>query len=421
MPPLTGHALELKQRITRAMPPVYGACNIFDGNCTDNPALSRLANQNISKILALFPPTATAVYRRQSKYLTHLFNDAVDPHQERCSTDAPTPDIGICNVVCEGFGHLMQGGPRRYSTDERLYTSDYTQRRYVDGSIIANNRDFDRQVAAELLVAAWTADIINGAGAPNQMTGIAQTLTNAMLLDGNCALLKPSVVDWVGLPMNDTVSIGKTRNGDPIAATAQIIDVLEARLAEIKKLISQTPALRGQRLQYGDIVLLMPAALMECLKNHFLCFKPCGVTTISTEYSAQKEIFYQSNFGGDAEITINGTAIPIFTDEGVTAGDMFLLVRRVGNIEIWQHEYKDYLQTASPEIVNGNTFENGKFVETLKHDNGSVCYNIILRVEPRLCLVAPQLQTWIQNVACTSTLPVLPPVDPEPLDCPPVV
>jgi hypothetical protein len=228
-----------------------------------------------------------------------------------------------------------------------------------------------------------------------------------------------------------TGGAGMTFNGNALAATFDIVDVLGAANRRINQRIGWSPVLRSQTLRIGQKVLLMPNDWIECLLNFYTCWSVCrdGSTVDSVNLdSLEARDFRRGLEGGifgDGEIMLGREIIPILGHDwelikGPKTADMYLLTLGVGTQRFW---FGDLLSAANAlaniNAIRSNMEVAGGYFSTDggrilgKQDFTNLCSKIKLWMTMRLFCRAPWAQLRIQNVQCESPFGVL---SPDPLE-----
>jgi len=236
-----------------------------------------------------------------------------------------------------------------------------------------------------------------------------------------CASMDSIVVNWNGNGMGGGAGI--TWNGNAIAATYNFVDVLRAVVRRIKQRIRLAPSLAAQTLRVGDMILLLPDFLAQCLLDHFTCWSVCDgsqyneVQLNSLEGRQFRETLNGGLFGY-GRIFIDGFEIPLIgydwemiTNAAGTQGDIYLLTGQVGNIQTLMGEYNNMnmVPASYPEASYFAT-DGGRLLGWIEEDE--TCVRQSHEMQPRIVSWAPFLNARFQNVLCN-----IPggPLSPDPL------
>lgn len=325
-----------------------------------------------------------------------LADACADPHSFEWDT---------CDFTLHDFARLRRMGPVRDLTKTDIqYT--WNQPRYrLDGSLIGNDREFDARLAMEVLLQDLRRMVIEGNSAtPGQFDGLEQLVKyNYTNSDGACCRMMDSIViDWndLGLAGGD----GATWNGIAITEDTELINVLIAVFRKIKRRIKMAPILASQKINVGDIALVLPEDFTTCILDAFTCWSVCGDDwSIMDNYEART--FRQGLMGGKfgaGRIFIDGFEIPLLPfDYGLINGgntfDMYFLTSQIGNVKVLYGEYNNLAIAAKTQPARFST-DGGKFLfwEDLTH----TCERRYLEMQPRMVMWAPWAQARIMDVSC---------------------
>jgi hypothetical protein len=228
-----------------------------------------------------------------------------------------------------------------------------------------------------------------------------------------CTAMDSIVVNWASHPMSYELTTG-----------FDLVDYLVDIVRRIKQRANWS---NMGGIAIGDMVLVMPTYLRDCLLDTFTCWNVCpsGIYNISFMNSLEGRTFRNTLNGGtygDGQIFIDGQPVPIITYDWQTmgqaapyfTGDIFVLTRRIGNLPVLWGQYIDMTQPAArfaEEAGYGHykALDGGKFLSWWKTDNECTQATVLMR--PNLYLSAPWAQARIQNVACARPLS---PLSPDP-------
>jgi hypothetical protein len=422
--------LSRRQRLTldtHASP--FGCCNYFDA-CTDEIMTLSFGGQ--LPLLDWMGFNVTEECYRSVEFITY-----VRPEQTLQGTDTAgylsdpcdTPngfEFGTRKLTVEDFGRYGRSGPVRDIVKPLRYCK--TRPRYrLDGSPVESEDEWDMLFATDTLLNDIRQDLVSGSAAVSgQFDGLQQWVATT-----HGGMLNSYVIDW-----NDNVmdgGAGITVNGTAIANTFNIIDVLISVIRRIRQRISWSKWLQNQvnQMQIGDMILVLPTFLKDCLLDYFTCWSVCE----GSQYSEVNLQTYEArqfrkglianvpeNLFGDGYITVDSFPIPILTYDwdtitGPTRGDMYVLTGSVGNVRIWEGEHLD--ATRALERIRTNldssmgyfTADGGRLLGKKRFDNE--CIQMSMWMHPRLFCYAPWAQVRFQDVRCTSALD---PLSPDPAE-----
>jgi len=280
----------------------------------------------------------------------------------------------------------------------------------IDGSVIDNNVEWQASQAGQILKDDISQHLI---------TGSVATLYQ---MDGLENIVKE---DWVDCRRNQVCS----------HVDSVVVDWGNASVSGIASLLQEI--LRRLRLRAremggfsdNDVIVMLRSETRDCLVDEFACESPCGtgsagnpVTNIVLDARQARDRYLVGGQNGDGYIPIAGHVIsflvndwlPVSSCPGGGAGsyvsDIYVLVRRIGNREVFYGVYHD--MTKPVNIVNeyGAGFQatdGGKFLIRGRFDEA--CLQTCVRIKPALICEAPWCQARITNVCCTNTLaPITP-------------
>jgi hypothetical protein len=230
------------------------------------------------------------------------------------------------------------------------------------------------------------------------------------------------VIDMNGRGMAGGAGI--TWNGAAVGATYDFIDILLAVYRRIRQRISMAGGLSG-RLNVGDMVLVAPTTLIQCILNAFTCWSVCPTDWSTTEGGTLSWLGtlegrkYRDSLGGGmfgaGQISLDGFTIPLIAyDWGLikspTLFDAFLLTNQVGGVRLLQGQYNDMRDVPgiAPEY---QVTDGGRLLTWTEEDN--TCYNRTVEMQPRLLAWAPWSSARFIDIQCVQPGGVL---SSDPLD-----
>jgi hypothetical protein len=179
----------------------------------------------------------------------------------------------------------------------------------------------------------------------------------------------------------------------------------------------------------GDMIVMLPSFLRDCLLDAYTCWSVCPGQQYSEANlnTFEARTFRNSLNGGTygmGQIFVDGTAVPIVTYDwtafGQTApyftGDIYVLTRAINNgaVPVLSGQYIDMSSPAqafaeASGLAHYKATDGGRFLWYWKTDNECTQPTVVFR--PNIWCSAPWAQARIQNVACQSPLS---PLSPDP-------
>jgi hypothetical protein len=262
--------------------------------------------------------------------------------------------------------------------------------------------------------------IIGNSSTPGKFNGLQQIINTGY----GSGFLNSMVIEWANNGIDGQGGGTKTLNGEPIPATANLINVLLEIFRRYRQRIRWSPQLANQTLNTDDIVLVLPTHLATCILDAFTCWSVCAggeFNPVNLQTYEARQFRNSLNGGrwGAGRITLDGVTINLFpydweTMHGTNSGDMYFLTLRVGTQNIWEGEHLDAAAAAAQMQGEGHgeyfSTDGGRIIGVTEADN--LCRVTKIWIRPRLICRAPWLQTRIMNVSCAS---ILPPLGPDPL------
>jgi len=337
-------------------------------------------------------------------------------------------EYGTRKLTVEDFGRITRAGPTREIMKPTRYCK--TQPRYrLDGSMVDSEQEWDiLHTTDQILDDMRKLIVIGNSAVGGQFDGLQQWVSTS-----HGAPLNSWVVDWNSNPMSG--GSGITVNGNAIAATFDIIDVLQSIFRRIMQRKSWSPVFSGTPVALGDMILVLPTFARDCLLDFYTCWSVCA----GAEYSPVNLQTYEArqfrdnlisaenpaNLFGHGYITLDGVTIPLLAHDwelinGPTRFDMYFLTGQLGGRPIWEGEFLDadvalqQFQSALPaNLTPGDyfTLDGGRMLGKYETDNE--CYKLKLWHHPRLFCYAPWMQIRFQDVQCGSPVD---PLSPDPAE-----
>ena len=324
--------------------------------------------------------------------------------------DAAGVEFGTCQVLLPDKGRLKRAGPVRDLTEDNRKVYDEYPVFLKDGQQITDELMWSVTLAGIAIKQDLKRMLITGNAAnANQLSGL-NTLVNTgyrNVHDGRrCSAMDSIVIDWNNHVMSYAL------NG-----THVLVDYLIDIIRRIR-----TRALWANLggIGVGDMVLMMPSFVRDCLLDSFTCWSICAgsqynETVLNTFEARQFRNTLNGGLFGMGQIFVDGTPVPFITYDWMAinqsapyfVGDIFILTRRIGNVPTFWGQFIDMSQPAArfaEEAGYGHyrALDGGKYLAYWKTDNE--CTQITVVFRPNLHLSAPWACARIQNVACMRAL-----------------
>lgn len=391
----------------------FGCCDFFD-NCSDQIMSLHYGGQldlldwmgfNVSQdcvrtldYIAYNRPA----YSDGSPTPGYLANPCADPN---------SIEYGTARITVENFGMLGRSGPTRLIAKPERYCITRPQRR-LDGVPVTSEREWDLRFAVDQLIQDMKRLVITGnATTPGQFDGLERWVRNGYP-GPNGAMLNSTVVNWNGNSMAG--GAGMTWNGQPLASTYNIVDVIKAFVRRTLQRKSWSPQLANQQLMLSDMIILIPTTGAQCLLDFFTCWSVCEGTEFNQVDLQRLEArtfrdglvaTSPNNAFGYGYITIDGVIIPILGYDwelikGPKTMDMYVLTGAMGSVRLWEGEHIS-ASTAVDYVGEGSGYssiDGGRILLSSEVDN--LCTVLKAWMFPRLFNTAPWAQMRIQNVQC---------------------
>lgn len=398
---------------------IYGCCGIFD-LCSDRDLMS-FSFQGSDPFLDWIGWERTDVCTIIKNFISYTRPeyDGADPTSGYVSDPCADPngvDWGTCDFELTDFARLRRWGPTRDITKANMRLCETAPRYRLDGTPITDDREYDMRVTTEVLLQDLRRMLVNGnATTPGQFNGLERLIkTGYTSRDGtNCQAMNSNVINWNNSVLGSPV--GATWNGAAIGTGYTFIDVLLNVYRNIRQRIAMSPVLAAQPLQVGDIVLALPTAFIDCLLNHFTCWRVCAGSQYNENNldSLEARNFRNGLDGGMfgmGQIMLHNFTIPIVAyDYGLIKGpnrfDAYMLVGSVGNVKLIQGQYNDMNYAAGVRPDRFAVTDGGRVLTYSQDDH--TCEKRVVEMQPRLLNWAPWAQTRIQNLRCNVAGPVL--------------
>lgn len=398
------------QRLTESTAAtLYGCCGIFD-LCGDADLMSlSFEGQNPLLDWIGWQATLECIIRR-------MFISYVEPAKTQgvCSTgyladpcaDPYSFDWGKCEFELFDFARLRRVSPTRDVTENALKLCAAQPRYRLDGTPITDDREWEMRMMTEVLLQDLKRMVINGNRAVGgQFDGLDQLVRTSYTdpVGHKCKLMDSNVLAWNNQTLDGGAGI--TWNGTAIGATYDFIDVLLAVYRRIRQRILWAPALAAQNMRPGDMVLVMPSFMIQCLLDFYTCWSVCPGSAIDTYEARTFRNSLNGGMFGAGRIWLDGFEIPIVpydwelikTSE---TADIYFLTGSVGNIKLIQGQYLDMRPVPAAGGVLGyyTATDGGRLLTWPEIDH--TCIRLVEEMRPRLLMWAPWAECRFEDVKC---------------------
>lgn len=321
--------------------------------------------------------------------------------------DANSYQVDYCDFTLTDFARLRRKSPTRDITKANV---DYcrTQPRYrIDGTPITDQLEYDFRLATEVLLQDLKRMVIDGNKTTSgQFDGLDRLIkTGYTDSDGSsCPAMDSIIVDY----NNHSILSGGngiTWNGVAVGTGFNFMQILTAVVRRIRHRIRLAPALNAQRMQVGDMVLVLPEEFAPCLLDAYNCWDFCDndQTLITSAEARQNRNALNTGLYGAGHITIDGFEIPLMPyDWGlIQSGSTFkamLLTGSVGNVKLLQGQYNDMDFSAQARPDKFASTDGGRLLNF--QEDEKTCIVQYAEMQPRLLAWAPWSQAKFENVVC---------------------
>jgi hypothetical protein len=394
------------------MASLYGCCGLFDP-CGSNDLLSLTLDSE--PFLDWLGWRSNNECRQFVKLLTYIGPAGTAAGTEGTGAaaacdDAAGVEFGSCELLLPDKGRIKRAGPVRDLTENNRKVCDEYPVFMKSGEQIGDELMWSVTLAGSALKQDLKRMVITGnASSANQFSGL-NTLVNTGYVDATsgrrCSSMDSIVVNWASHVM------GYALNG-----THDLVDYLIDIVRRIRQR-AMWSNLGG--IAVGDMVLVMPSFLRDCLLDSFTCWSVCpgaqyNEANINTLEARTFRNTLNGGTYGQGQIFVDGTPVPIITYDWFSlsqaapyfVGDIFVLTRRIGNVPTLWGQYLDMTEPAArfaEEAGYGHyrALDGGRFLAYWKTDNE--CTQATLVMRPNVYLSAPWACARIQNVACQRPL-----------------
>lgn len=394
------------------MASMYGCCGLFD-MCGSNDLLSLTIEAE--PFLDWLGWQANNECRQFVKLISYVGPAGTAAGTEGTGAaaacdDAAGVEFGACEILLPDKGRIKRAGPVRDLTENNRRVCDDYPVFMKDGQRITDELMWSITLAGIALKQDLKRMLITGnAASANQFSGL-QTLINTGYVDARdgrrCSAMDSILVNWASNTMTTAL------NG-----THVLVDYL---LDIVRRIRQRAMWANLGGIAVGDMVLMMPTFLRDCLLDAFTCWSVCPGTQYNEANinTLEGRTFRNTLNGGQyghGQIFVDGTPVPIITYDWSSisqsapyfVGDIYVLTRRIGNVPVMWGQYIDMAQPANrfaeeAGLAHYRALDGGKFLSYWKTDNECTQASLVLR--PNIYLSAPWAQARIQNVACQRPL-----------------
>lgn len=390
-------------------PTIFGCEPLFD-ICTD-AALMSLSFEGTAPFLDWLGWEKTDVCTIKRAFLNFVraerANDAASAGwlADPCA-DANSFEQDYCDFTLTDFARLRRNTPPRDVTKAGLRACEIQPRYRLDGTPITDQMEYDFRLATEVLLQDLKLMVVNGNNnTAGQFDGLESLVkTGYTSANGSaCPAMDSIVVDWNDNDMDG--GSGITWNGAAVGTTYSYIDVLMAIYRRIRHRIRMAPALAAQRMNVGDMVLLIPDDFAQCVLDAYTCWSVCG-NDVTLMLNQEARTFRQSLNGGAfgaGKIYLDGFEIPIMPyDWGLISSgqtfDSYLLTGAIGSVKLIQGQYNDMAFAAGKNPAIFAATDGGRLLTYMESDNTCEVQNA--EMQPRILMWAPWAQARIMDTVC---------------------
>lgn len=388
---------------------LFGCCLLFD-QCAEG-AVMGLTMEGVSKFLdwvQFLPSTVCNIHKS--------FLNWVRPEQSQgeCTPgylgdpceDPNSFEFGVCDWRISDFGRLRRWSPVRDKTYNGVRYCDSSPRIRLNGTPVTNQTEWDMLLATEVLLQDLKENAITGnAATAGQFDGFNRIIrTGYTDTQGRrCETMDSIVIDWNGNGMAG--GAGETWNGAAIGAGFSLVDVLRYAVRQIRWRLSLAPPMAAQGLRRGDMIIMGPTWLLECLLDAYTCWSVCaGRQYNEVNLNGKEAVAFRNGLMGgmfgDGEISLDGFPIPLIaydwqTTVGPTRGDLYILTRGAGAMRTLYGEHLD-MRTAVDQYLTAT--DGGRLLTWNIWDH--TCNRQVVEMRPRIVAYAPWSLARIQDVHC---------------------
>jgi len=293
-------------------------------------------------------------------------------------------------------------------TQDRCET---TPRYRLNGMMIADDVEWQMNGIMNVLQQDLRRDMIHGNhDNAYQMDGLENLVVTGYTNDNGttCPQIDSAVIDWA----HDDLDGDVNGYGNFFNYLDELVTEIEYRASAIGT-IAET-----------DMVLLTSRFMATCLLDAYACYTTCGVTSDNDvtdqalrgqQRAARMALNAGPLYDGASAVGYlplkSGRRVPIIVDDALDIDkfnttyctDIYLLVRRIGSIDVLYGEYLDLRVYESRVRAKFPDFTvradaAGRFVTKGKEDNW--CLQLQMGTSPEIYIAAPWAQARFQDVCC---------------------
>jgi len=393
---------------------IFGCCGLFD-MCSDQDLMS-LSLEGANKFLDWLGWILTDVCVERRDFIHFVrpeqYGGECTPGYlaDPCA-DPNSYEFGVCDFIVEDYGRLRTEGHVQDVTYNRMKYCERQPLYRLDGTSIMSQKEYEMRFATETLLQHFKRYVVTGTAATGGLFDGLESLVINGYTDSKgrrCSSMDSIVVDWNQNDMGGGAGI--TWNGNPVGAGFNFVDVLIAVYRHIKRNISWAPSLAAQTLRPGNMIILLPDFVAQCLLDFYTCWSVCpGAEFIEVaiqSFEARRfRLSLDGGMFGDGQISIDGFEIPLIRydwelTKGPNRGDIYLLTGAVGNVKTLHGELLDMRAVPAdyPKLTYAYT-DGGRLLTWEVQDH--TCVKQVVEMRPRVIAWAPWTLARFHDVRCT--------------------
>ena len=413
---LVRHMLKSNDQLVRRLTmgddaTIFGCCGLFD-LCTNQDLMS-LSMEGANKFLDWLGWILTEVCVERRSFINYvrpeqLSEECTEGYLSDPCADPKSYEFGTCDFIITDYGRLRRSGHVQDVTYDFMKYCERQPYYRLDGSLITNQTEYEMRFATEVILQDLKRYAITGTAAAGLFAGLQSLVVNDYT-DPNghrCSSMDSIVIDWGTNDMDGGAGI--TWNGDAVGAGFNFVDVLMAVYRHIKRNIAWAPSLAARQMQVGEMILLLPDFMAQCLLDSFTCWSVCPgaqyqEVAIQSYEARQFRLSLNGGMFGDGAISIDGFTIPLIRYDwemmqGNNLGDMYLLTGSIGGVKTLHGEMLD--MSKIPSKHDGFAYTDGGRLLTWE-EKDMTCVQQIVEMRPRIVAWAPWTLARFHDVRCT--------------------